>query len=81
MARTIRFRLDECCDPAIADGLRRRSIDVTSFIPPWHGGKFRLMKLHALISDPGRRHETIPVTPDGKKTDLGTTENGSRISH
>ena len=30
MARTIRFHLDECCDPAIADGLRRRSIDVTT---------------------------------------------------
>jgi predicted nuclease of predicted toxin-antitoxin system len=29
MARTIRFHLDECCDPAIASGLRRRSIDVT----------------------------------------------------
>jgi hypothetical protein len=30
MARTIRFHLDECCDPAIADGLRRRSVDVTT---------------------------------------------------
>ena len=30
MARTIRFHLDECCDPAIADGLRRRDIDVTT---------------------------------------------------
>ena len=30
MARTIRFHLDECCDPAIADGLRRRGIDVTT---------------------------------------------------
>jgi predicted nuclease of predicted toxin-antitoxin system len=30
MARTIRFHLDECCDPAIADGLRRRAIDVTT---------------------------------------------------
>jgi hypothetical protein len=30
MARTIRFHLDECCDPAIADGLRRRNIDVTT---------------------------------------------------
>ena len=29
MARTIRFHLDECCDPAIANGLRRRKIDVT----------------------------------------------------
>src|SRR5262245_35676495 len=29
MARTIRFHLDECCDPAVADGLRRRMIDVT----------------------------------------------------
>jgi predicted nuclease of predicted toxin-antitoxin system len=30
MNRTIRFHLDECCDPAIADGLRRRYIDVTT---------------------------------------------------
>lgn len=30
MARTIRFHLDECCDPALADGLRRRGIDVTT---------------------------------------------------
>jgi hypothetical protein len=30
MARTNRFHLDECCDPAIADGLRRRQIDVTT---------------------------------------------------
>jgi len=30
MARTIRFHLDECCDPVIADGLRRRGIDVTT---------------------------------------------------
>lgn len=30
MARTIRFHLDECCDPAIAEGLRRRHIDVTT---------------------------------------------------
>jgi predicted nuclease of predicted toxin-antitoxin system len=30
MARTIRFHLDECCDPAIAGGLRRRHIDVTT---------------------------------------------------
>ena len=30
MARTIRFHLDEWCDPAIADGLRRRNIDVTT---------------------------------------------------
>ncbi len=30
MARTIRFHLDECCDPAIAYGLRRRHIDVTT---------------------------------------------------
>ena len=30
MARTIRFHLDECCDPAIAGGLRRRNIDVTT---------------------------------------------------
>ena len=30
MARTIRFHLDECCDPAIADGLRRATIDVTT---------------------------------------------------
>jgi predicted nuclease of predicted toxin-antitoxin system len=30
MARTIRFHLDECCDPAIADGLRRRGIDITT---------------------------------------------------
>jgi len=26
MARTICFHLDECCDPAIADALRRRDI-------------------------------------------------------
>jgi hypothetical protein len=30
MARTIRFHLDEDVDPAIADGLRRRGIDVTT---------------------------------------------------
>ena len=30
MPRTIRFHLDECCDPAIANGLRRRNIDVTT---------------------------------------------------
>jgi hypothetical protein len=30
MARTIRFHLDECCDPDIAAGLRRRGIDVTT---------------------------------------------------
>lgn len=30
MARTIRFHLDECCDPAVAEGLRRRGIDVTT---------------------------------------------------
>ncbi len=30
MARTIRFHLDECCDPAIAAGPRRRSVDVTT---------------------------------------------------
>src|SRR5271170_3281997 len=30
MARTIRFHLDECCDPAVAAGLRRRKIDVTT---------------------------------------------------
>jgi uncharacterized protein with PIN domain len=29
MARTIRFHLDECCDPRIAVGLRRLGIDVT----------------------------------------------------
>ena len=30
MARSICFHLDECCDPAIADGLRRRGIGVTT---------------------------------------------------
>jgi hypothetical protein len=30
LARTIRFHLDECCDPAIAAGLRRRGIHVTT---------------------------------------------------
>ena len=30
MLRTIRFHLDENCSPAIADGLRRRGIDVTT---------------------------------------------------
>src|SRR5262245_24131006 len=30
MPRTIRFHLDEHVDPAVADGLRRRGIDVTS---------------------------------------------------
>ena len=30
MARTIRFHLDEHADPAIAEGLRRRGIDVTT---------------------------------------------------
>jgi hypothetical protein len=30
MARTIRFHLDENCDRAIAEGLRRRGIDVST---------------------------------------------------
>jgi hypothetical protein len=30
MPRTIRFHLDEDVDPAIAEGLRRRNIDVTT---------------------------------------------------
>jgi predicted nuclease of predicted toxin-antitoxin system len=30
MARTIRFHLDENCHPAIAEGLRRRGVDVTT---------------------------------------------------
>jgi predicted nuclease of predicted toxin-antitoxin system len=30
MLRTIRFHLDENCPPAIAEGLRRRGIDVTT---------------------------------------------------
>jgi hypothetical protein len=30
MPRTIRFHLDENCDPAIAAGLRRHGIDVTT---------------------------------------------------
>jgi predicted nuclease of predicted toxin-antitoxin system len=30
MARTIRFHLDEHCPTALADGLRRRGIDVTT---------------------------------------------------
>ena len=30
MPRTIRFHLDEHCDPAIAAGLRRQGIDVTT---------------------------------------------------
>lgn len=30
MARAIRFHLDECCDNAVADGLRRRNINVTT---------------------------------------------------
>ena len=30
MSRTIRFQLDEHCPSAIADGLRRRGIDVTT---------------------------------------------------
>jgi hypothetical protein len=30
MPRTIRFHLDENCDRAIAEGLRRRGIDVTT---------------------------------------------------
>lgn len=30
MARTIRFHLDECCDPRIAAGLRLHGIDVTT---------------------------------------------------
>ncbi len=32
MPRTIRFHLDEHCDPAIAAGLRRRGIDVTTTV-------------------------------------------------
>ena len=30
MARTIRFHLDEHCDPAIAAGLRLHGVDVTT---------------------------------------------------
>jgi predicted nuclease of predicted toxin-antitoxin system len=30
MARAIRFHLDECCDNAVASGLRRRNLDVTT---------------------------------------------------
>jgi predicted nuclease of predicted toxin-antitoxin system len=30
MSRTLRFHLDENCPNAIADGLRRRGIDVTT---------------------------------------------------
>lgn len=30
MSRTIRFHLDENCPRALADGLRRRGIDVTT---------------------------------------------------
>jgi predicted nuclease of predicted toxin-antitoxin system len=30
MARTIRFHLDENCNPAIAAGLRARGVDVTT---------------------------------------------------
>jgi predicted nuclease of predicted toxin-antitoxin system len=30
MARTIRFHLDENCHPAIAGGLKRRGVDVTT---------------------------------------------------
>ena len=30
MARTIRFHLDENCHRAIAEGLRRRGVDVTT---------------------------------------------------
>jgi uncharacterized protein with PIN domain len=30
MPRTIRFHLDEHCDPRVAEGLRRRGIDVTT---------------------------------------------------
>jgi predicted nuclease of predicted toxin-antitoxin system len=30
MPRTIQFHLDENCDPAIAEGLRRHGIDVTT---------------------------------------------------
>jgi hypothetical protein len=30
MPRTIRFHLDELVDPAVADGLRRRGVDVTT---------------------------------------------------
>ena len=32
MPRTIRFHLDEHCDPAIAAGLRRHGIDVTTTV-------------------------------------------------
>jgi predicted nuclease of predicted toxin-antitoxin system len=32
MPRTIRFHLDENCDPAIASGLRRRGVDVTTTV-------------------------------------------------
>ncbi len=30
MHRTIKFHLNEHCDPAIADGLRRHGVDVTT---------------------------------------------------
>jgi len=32
MSRTIRFHLDEHCDPAIAAGLRLQGVDVTSTV-------------------------------------------------
>ncbi len=32
MPRTVRFHLDEHCDPAIAAGLRRQGIDVTTTV-------------------------------------------------
>ncbi|MGZ3390309.1 MAG: DUF5615 family PIN-like protein [Isosphaeraceae bacterium] len=32
MSRTIRFHLDEHCDPAIAAGLRLHGVDVTSTV-------------------------------------------------
>jgi hypothetical protein len=32
MPRTIRFHLDENCDPAIAAGLRHRGVDVTTAV-------------------------------------------------
>jgi predicted nuclease of predicted toxin-antitoxin system len=30
MSRTIRFHLDECCDPRIAEGLRLHGVNVTA---------------------------------------------------
>ena len=54
MARTIRFHLDEHCDPAIAAGLRLHGVDVTTT----HEASLPSCSRHALKSDILRKTAT-----------------------